>query len=76
MSELYPVRCPGMTYRYNVNTGKKEFMPCNALLFKLSEGGKCETVCRQCKTKVLAVVRQTLGQGVIIDVRQENDEES
>lgn len=75
MSELYPVRCPGMRYRFNHETGKKEYLPCNALLFKLSEGGKCETVCRSCKTKVTAVVRQTLGQGIIIDVRQEDADE-
>lgn len=71
MSQLYEVKCPGMIYKYNPETGKKEFVKCNALLFKLNEGGKCETVCRRCKSKITAVVRQTFGQDVIIDVRQD-----
>ena len=49
MSQLYPVKCPGMIYKFNHETGKKEYTKCNALLFKLNEGGKCETICRRCK---------------------------
>lgn len=71
MSKLYDIKCPGVIYRYNQATKRKEYVKCNALLFKLNEGGKCETVCRRCKSKITAVVRQTLGQGIIIDVRQE-----
>ena len=75
MSQLYPVKCPGMIYKFNHETGKKEYTKCNALLFKLNEGGKCETICRRCKSKITTVVRQTFGQDVIIDVKQEPNNE-
>lgn len=73
MIELYSIRCPGKCYKWNFETQKKELVDCNALLCKASKGSTVETVCPRCKSKITAIVRPTLDDNPIIDLRQEFD---
>lgn len=69
--KLYEVRCKGLVYRWNHESGKKEYLPCNMLLCKASKGSIIETVCPRCKSKITAIIRPTLDDNPIIDLRQE-----
>lgn len=71
MNQLYQIRCPGRMLKWNFESNTKEYCPCRALLCKASKGSTIETVCPRCKAKITAVVRPTLGEDVIIDLRQE-----
>ena len=73
-NDLIPIRCPGLVYKYNPETHRKEFLKCDSLLFKLSKGGKCETVCRRCKSKITAIVKMTLDDSVSIEIRQRQND--
>ena len=65
--KLYEIRCPGtLVTKYN------EVRKCNALLCKLSEGSKCEIICRNCKRKLTIVVKPGLGVNPEIAIRQDN----
>lgn len=69
---MHEIRCPGLIYRYNPQTGRKDLQKCESLLCKLTEGSKCEIVCRKCKSKMTIIVRPTYDLKPVIQIRQEN----
>lgn len=65
------IRCPGVVYRWNEETKRKEFLPCNALLCEADDGSKIRIVCKKCKSRLVINVRKTLGSNSLIEIKQE-----